>query len=68
MQEHNNKNYKDAFTTRGIPWEKLLLLDKLTSKQAYLIERHIKKMKSKKYIENLIKYPEMIINLIQRYQ
>jgi putative endonuclease len=28
------------------------------------IERHIKKMKSKKYIQNLKKYPEMVEKLL----
>jgi putative endonuclease len=33
-----------------------------------LIEKHIKAMKSKKYIENLIKYPEMSVKLLQKYE
>ena len=31
------------------------------------IEAHIKKMKSRKYIENLIRYPEIIQKLIEKY-
>ena len=67
IQEHNNGLYPDAFTKRGIPWEKTFLLDGLNSKQAYLIEKHFKKMKSKKYIQNLITYPEISEKIKQNY-
>ncbi len=35
--------------------------------QALAIEKHIKKMKSKIYIENLLRYPEMAIKLLEKY-
>ena len=35
--------------------------------QALAIEKHIKLMKSKVYIENLIKYPEMTEKLKNKY-
>lgn len=35
--------------------------------QAKRIEFHIKKMKSKEYIHNLKKYPEMITKLLSRF-
>ena len=66
--EHNNLYYKDAFTSRGVPWVLYLSIDGLLSEKAYQIERHIKKMKSKKYIENLKSYPEIIIKLIAKYK
>ena len=36
--------------------------------QALAIEKHIKKMKSKIYIENLTRYPEMSNKLIKKYK
>jgi putative endonuclease len=39
----------------------------MTIEQAHKIENHIKKMKSKKYIENLKKYPEISLRLLQKY-
>ena len=66
--EHNNLQYKDAFTSRGHPWVLYLSIDGLSSEKAYYIERQIKKMKSKKYIENLISYPEIIIKLKEQYK
>lgn len=44
-------------------WELYLSIDELTYQQARLIEIHIKKMKSKTYIQNLAKYPEIIERL-----
>jgi putative endonuclease len=65
--QHNSKTYLNSFTCKGIPWIAYHIIDNLTSKQAYDIERHIKKMKSKKYIENLLKYPEIIVKLRNEY-
>ena len=67
LAEHNNKHYHNTFTTKGAPWTEYLLISGLNSSQAYSIEKHIKKMKSKKYIENLAKYPEMREALKNRF-
>jgi putative endonuclease len=63
LQEHNEGTYKDAFTSKGIPWVIFLTIDQLNSGQAYQIERKIKSQKSSRYIQNLRKYPEMIEKL-----
>ena len=65
--EHNSKSFKNAFTSRGIPWVLVLSIDNLSSQQAYKIERHIKNMKSKKYIENLCLNPDVVFNLTHRF-
>ncbi len=49
LVEHNSIKYENAFTSRGIPWELKLVLESLSSEQAYAIEKHIKSMKSKNY-------------------
>lgn len=59
MQEHHSKLFKDAFTARADDWQLLFSLSNLEYMQARKIETHIKKMKSIKYIQNLIKYREM---------
>ena len=66
--EHNSIKYDNAYTKAGIPWKLFLVIDSLHSKQAFSIEKHIKSMKSKKYIENLKRYPEMIKKLKERFQ
>jgi putative endonuclease len=65
--QHNSKEFDDAFTKSGIPWKITLVINDLQSKQAFDIEQHIKNMKSTKYIQNLIKYQELKLKLIERY-
>ena len=47
LVEHNSGTFDDAFTRKGIPWTLFLIIDGLESNQAYKIEQHIKKMKSR---------------------
>ena len=68
LKQHNSMEYSDSFTTKGIPWERFLMIEDLTSKQAYAIEKHIKQMKSTKYYHNLAKYPELILKLKLKFE
>ncbi|MDX1603222.1 MAG: GIY-YIG nuclease family protein [Salinimicrobium sediminis] len=66
MQFHaTSPGYK--FTGKAGDWEIFLKFFCENKKQVLAIEKHIKSMKSKKYIENLKKYPEMIEKLKNRY-
>lgn len=65
--EHNYAHYPQAYTVRGIPWSLFFTIENLSSSQAFQIEKHIKKMKSKKYISDLKKYPEIVLNLQAKY-
>ncbi len=60
---HNNLERNGIWTRTGIPWIEYFKIINLSENQARGIEGHIKRMKSKKYIENLSKYPEMIDRL-----
>ena len=67
INEHNSDFYKKAFTSKANDWTlflKIICKDRI---QARKIETHIKSMKSKKYINNLKEYPEIIDRLKQRY-
>ena len=55
---------KEKFTSKADDWEIFLTIDCASEAQARLIEKHFKKMKSKIYISNLKKYPEMINALL----
>ena len=66
--EHNSGTFDDAFTRKGIPWSLFLIIDGLESNQAYKIEQHIKKMKSRKYFQNLLHFPEIIDKLKLKYR
>ncbi len=55
------------FTHRAKDWVIFLEIGCEKACQAIKIESHIKRMKSKIYIENLKKYPEIIIKLKDKY-
>ena len=64
----HNEGYYDNWTSKGLPWILFLTLSCKNRKQAFAVEKHIKSMKSKKYIENLAQYPEMREKLIFRFE
>lgn len=68
LDQHNQGFYKEnSYTKKGEPWELVFQLQCNTKKQAQKIERHIKKMKSKKYIQNFIQYKEIQKKLLLKY-
>lgn len=67
IEQHLNKEFTDSFTTRTDDWKLFLFCDDLKYEQARAIEMHIKQMKSKSYIQNLKKYPEIIEKLKLKY-
>ena len=68
LAEHNNTAYTDSFTTRGIPWKMFLIIDNLHSKQAYDIERYLKRMKSSAYIKKLKTNPQIVEWIIEKHK
>ena len=56
-----DKEFIKIFTSKINDWELYFFIDDLDYKQARLIERHIKNMKSKQYIVNLKTHPEIAI-------
>jgi putative endonuclease len=67
LAEHNSGSYEKAFTQKGIPWVLYLFIEGLESRQAYEMERHIKSMKSRKYIENLKENTDFRNRLRERF-
>jgi putative endonuclease len=65
--QHFNIEFLKSFTAKADDWTLFFFKDGLEYKQARLIELHIKKMKSKTYIQNLCRYPEIIERLIEKY-
>jgi putative endonuclease len=53
-----------SYTYKASDWDIFLIIPCDTMEQAVFIESKIKKMKSRKYIENLKKYPEMIDRIL----
>jgi putative endonuclease len=67
IEKHNSLHYDNKFTAKGIPWKLFLQIECTSVSQALKIEKHIKLMKSSSYIRNLQKYPEMVSNLLLKY-
>jgi len=67
LQQHNTKHQPGSYTGKGIPWILVLSFSVATMQEAMAIERHCKRMKSRSYLENLLRYPEMQERLKNRY-
>jgi len=68
ISEHQNKIFNNSFTSKANDWILIYSLSDLDFLQARKIESHIKRMKSKKYIENLIKFSEISERLKELYK
>jgi len=67
LNRHSSEYYEGKFTSKTDDWELFLSIECTNVKQAFAIEAHIKRMKSRKYIENLKHYPEIIEKLLLQY-
>ena len=68
LEKHLSKFYDGFhFTHSANDWSAFLSIQCKNINQARKIETHIKKMKSKKYIQNLKKYSELIEKLLNKY-
>ena len=68
LEMHFSGEKQGAYTTKANDWTLYFSMNELGYEQARQIEKHIKRMKSRNYIENLKKYKELSQNLIKRYQ
>ena len=69
LEKHDTGLYGKSYTANlSGKWELFLLIECYSASQALKIEKHIKAMKSKKYIQNLKIYPEIIEKLKDRYK
>ncbi len=67
LEKHNKHSYgSHQYTARANDWEVFLILETKNYSHAIRIERKIKAMKSKTFIKNLKKYPELQIKLIKQ--
>ena len=67
LHRHNTGYYTDKFTEKGIPWELFFTIFCNSRSQAEAIEKHVKRMKSRVFIENLKRYPALVAKLKARY-
>ncbi len=64
---HNSRELNIGTTRNKMPWRYFYTLELSNSHAARKIENHIKRMKSREYILNLAKYPEIGQKLIEKY-
>ena len=67
IQQHREGFYEHSFTKITKDWDIFIVYECKNRTVARKIENHIKNMKSKKYIENLKKYPEILDQLKDKY-
>ena len=67
IEYHKMKEFGRSYTAKYDDWELYLEISGISITAAKKIESHIKRMKSKIYIANLKKYPEIIKKLIEKY-
>jgi putative endonuclease len=67
LEFHNDPTLNLGVTRYKMPWRYFFVLETNTKTTAIKIEKHIKQMKSRVYITNLEKYPEIGENLLKKY-
>ncbi|MDG1793836.1 MAG: GIY-YIG nuclease family protein [Flavobacteriaceae bacterium] len=66
LKAHNSKKYAASFTSKSDDWKRFIVIQTQTNKHAIRLERKIKQMKSRVFIENLKKYPELLNKIKQQ--
>jgi len=64
LEAHRSKKYAQSYTRKSDDWECYLRIETLTIEHALRLERKIKRMKSRHYIEHLKRYPELIEKIL----
>lgn len=67
LASHNSAKYENSYTSKTNDWKLFFSIECTSQKQALNIEKHIKRMKSRKYIQNLTIYPEISQKLLLQY-
>ena len=66
MENHLNKVYVNAFTSKADDWIVKLIFETPSRQEALYLEKFVKKMKSKKFIERMIETPTILKNILER--
>ena len=68
VEQHLTKFFDNSFTSHADDWEVFFEIQCSAYSQALKIEKHLKRMKSRAYLENVRKYPEMVEKLLEKYR
>ncbi|NNT70684.1 GIY-YIG nuclease family protein [Flavobacterium sp. IMCC34852] len=64
LLKHNKHLYEGSFTKIAEDWKVILLFECISKDQAVRLEKFIKRMKSKVFIEKAIANPEILADII----
>lgn len=67
LKEHNEPSLFNNWSKQGAPWILKFTINCESKSQAIRIENHIKRNKSRKFVENLQEYPEIAEKLKEKY-
>ena len=67
MDYHQTKAFTSSFTAKYSDWELFFSIDVIDNAVARKIESHIKRMKSRAYIQNIKSHIQISQRLIQKY-
>jgi putative endonuclease len=68
LRLHNNGQFgRKSYTYKAADWNIFLIIPCATIEQAVFVESKIKKMKSRKYIENLRKHPDLVDRILEDF-
>jgi putative endonuclease len=67
IEQHNNGQFKGSYTTIAKDWALYFKISCENIVIARKIEKHIKRMKSRKYLENLLLYKDISDKLLEKY-
>ncbi|MBP2284174.1 putative endonuclease [Flavobacterium sp. CG_23.5] len=63
LHEHNSRFYSDSYTAKGIPWVLNLSFECESSENAYKLEKFLKRMKSRVFLEKVIIDPDILLDI-----
>jgi len=66
INSHNNHYYQNAFTKVADDWEYVLTFECQAEADAVYLERFIKRMKSKTFIQKIIQNPEILTEILSK--
>ena len=67
LLQHNTGFYTDSYTDKTNDWALYYCITCENITQAIKIEKHIKRMKSRKYLNHLREHPEITTRLLAQY-
>jgi putative endonuclease len=69
LKLHNNGHFgSKSYSFKATDWEIYLIIRCETIEQAVYVESRIKRMKSRKFIEDLRRYPELVEKILKEYK